>query len=310
MNRFIHLFLMSLLSLLVAGCDSLRNEVDPERLNKEAGKLVVTGFLSPQDTLLAVSVSRSRTVLNDGSPTSTNTLNVTDAQVSLTRGHTVALLRYDSNRNVYVTDATTFRIEAGQTYKLHVFTKEGEKATSTCTIPSPVNLNSITFDSAYGNRYGRRQMRYFIRARWQDQAGQPNYYQVNGAFSFMLTDANTNPYNNENSTLIQFDRSNGGLITDHDADGQSFVSDRAYLESYIYYSFPSKSFYSQYKSARVRVDLLNVEQTYYQYQDAVSRQLEVSGNPFAEPVPIPSNIEGGLGCFAGYNRSTVTLKLK
>ncbi|TAH12534.1 MAG: DUF4249 family protein, partial [Runella slithyformis] len=33
-------------------------------------------------------------------------------------------------------------------------------------------------------------------------------------------------------------------------------------------------------------------------------------NPFSEPTLIPSNIKGGLGCFAGYNRTNFTVKMR
>jgi hypothetical protein len=63
-------------------------------------------------------------------------------------------------------------------------------------------------------------------------------------------------------------------------------------------------------SGRLDGYLLNVDENYYRYHDGVARQDEVRDNPFAEPVPIPTNIQGGLGCFGAYNRSTLTLYLK
>jgi hypothetical protein len=56
--------------------------------------------------------------------------------------------------------------------------------------------------------------------------------------------------------------------------------------------------------------LLNVDEAYFRYYDAVERQNQLGDNPFAEPVPVPTNILGGLGCFAGYNRSSLTIELK
>ena len=55
---------------------------------------------------------------------------------------------------------------------------------------------------------------------------------------------------------------------------------------------------------------MSVDQAYYQFQEAVIRQRRSRNNPFAEPVLIPSNIDGGLGCFAGYNNAILTKTLK
>ena len=47
--------------------------------------------------------------------------------------------------------------------------------------------------------------------------------------------------------------------------------------------------------------LKNVSFEYYEYFRTGMKQLEVIEDPFAEPVRIYSNIEGGKGIFAGYN---------
>jgi hypothetical protein len=62
--------------------------------------------------------------------------------------------------------------------------------------------------------------------------------------------------------------------------------------------------------ARVVMQLLSTEPLYYRYTDAVIRQRENRNNPFAEPVLIPTNIQGGLGCFAAYNRIEKIVRLR
>ena len=61
---------------------------------------------------------------------------------------------------------------------------------------------------------------------------------------------------------------------------------------------------------RLEVYLVNADENYYRYHDAVQRQNRVDGNPFAEPVPIPTNIQGGLGCFGAYTTSTMSMEMK
>lgn len=301
---------------LLSGCGSLRREVDPDRLNREAAKLVVTCFLSPQDTVLAVKITRSQPVLGEEIRYPYNGTNVSNATVALGVSGKSVMLRYDSQLGYYGVNSQQLPIVTGQTYTLSVQTPAGEQATSTCTIPVPVNLTSVTFDTLTDNQSGGqyRNKRYYVIGRWQDLAGQANFYQVKGELRYIpqCTGCQTNPNYKEteqNSTLYFNDNSNG-LQTDRGKEGKEMISDRAFVGSYYFGSTPQSGFGSQYKSATLTINLLNTDQAYYQYQDAVARQSQSSDNPFAEPVPVPSNIQGGLGCFAGYNRSTMTLKLK
>ncbi|GAB3897527.1 DUF4249 domain-containing protein [Spirosoma agri] len=292
------------------GCGSLRNEVDPGALGAETAKLVVSSFLSPQDTLLTVKVARSRTVVGDSIGGLIDGDNIADATVILSEGGRSVRLRYESDGQPYYSiSASQLSIVAGKTYSLSVQTTTGERATSSCTIPGPVSINTVTFDSLASGR----SQRYFVRARWQDPIGLTNYYQTAGVFRFVLnckSCAQDQPDQEEFSGL-SFDDDNRGLFSDAGIDGSSMISGRAYLNGA---NLPTgdqpAGFFNQYKRAQATINLFSVDQAYYQYWSAVIRQRRTRGNPFAEPVLIPSNIQGGLGCFAGYNNATIVLRLK
>ncbi|WP_338873418.1 DUF4249 domain-containing protein [Spirosoma sp. SC4-14] len=298
------------------GCGSLRNEVDPSVLGADSSKLVVSGFLSPQDTILAVKLTRSRTVVGDSiggfsssDGPAANAGNVVNATVTISDGSRSVSLRYFADGQPYYSASTAFMpIVVGKTYTLTVLTAAGERATSSCMIPGPVALKRITFDSIQAGQ----NRRYVVRASWQDLLGEPNYYQVLGVFRF-ITDcsscANDPGYTErEEFTYLSFDDDNRGVFSDAGIDGSEIISGRSYLNgSTINQQLP---FMAQYKKAFVTMNLYNVERSYYQYWSAVVRQRRVRNNPFAEPVLIPGNIQGGLGCFAGYNQSILELKLK
>ena len=303
--KTVHCFLLFLLTTLFLSCGSLRNEVDPSQLGVESAKIVVSSFLSPQDTTLAVKVTRSATVVGDSISLLQTGNNITDAIVTLSEGSKSVILPYNNvpktdtarSHPYYSIDARLLPIIAGHTYTLTVVTTNGQRATSTCTIPTAaVPPKDITLDSLNG--------RYFVRASWQDPAGQVNYYQVVGIFRYILTSCKScSIASNDN---LSFDDDSRGLKNDVGVDGSIMFSGRAFLTP----SGQQVNFNSQYKSASVLVNLMSVDQAYYQYQDAIMRQRRSRNNPFAEPVLIPSNIEGGLGCFAGYNNAVLTLKLK
>lgn len=52
---------------------------------------------------------------------------------------------------------------------------------------------------------------------------------------------------------------------------------------------------------RVFVELRSITEEYYKYQSSLARQLIVRQDPFAEPVTIFNNIEGGYGNFSGFS---------
>ena len=54
------------------------------------------------------------------------------------------------------------------------------------------------------------------------------------------------------------------------------------------------------KLVRVYVELRTITEGYYKYHSSLTRQLIITQDPFAEPVTIFNNIEGGYGNFSGF----------
>ena len=51
----------------------------------------------------------------------------------------------------------------------------------------------------------------------------------------------------------------------------------------------------------VQVEVRTISPEYYKYFESLSRQLLNSQDPFAEPIQVFSNVDGGLGNFSSYN---------
>lgn len=323
MAHFIRLYIpfplriVSLIGLILfSGCTGLRNEVDPSELGVDPPKLVVSCFLSPQDVALTANVTRSRTVVGDSISQYLSGTSVSNATVMLSEGDRSVQLLYkntlfpgDSVRLYYSADAKLLPIIAGHTYKLTVTTADGQKATSTCTIPYAVKPTSVKLDSNANAILNRNQnQRYFVRASWQDPGGQTNFYQVSGNFQYVVNCSNCS--RTDGTSNLSFDDDNRGLFSDEGIDGTTMVSGRAYLTSSQSPGSQDLNFYQRYRLASVSINLMTVSEPYYRYREAIIRQNRSRNNPFAEPVLIPSNIDGGLGCFAGYNNSILSLRLR
>lgn len=338
-------YLLLLLSpVFFFSCDSLRNEVDPDRLNKQAEKLVVTGFISPQDTVLAVQVSRSAPVLGDDR----SIRDVTNATVTISNGTRFIALKYAPNYNkqgvnVYWASNRDFFISQGQSYTLTVTTPNGQKVDAQCTIPNrPPNFEARLDSSVSergtiytnGSRVPLYVKEYTLRARWFDVPGQKNYYRIAGIFQSQNTPpANTTLVSPVGTQNVYFE--NIGLQTDSPStdgtvltsrEGRYYQSQLSYTSTTVITGPGGNTVVNSNSSAEIvmsqvqlgrllrfaelTVSLLHTDENYYRYHDAIARQDATIDNPFAEPVLIPTNINGGLGCFAGYNRSTVMIRLK
>jgi len=58
----------------------------------------------------------------------------------------------------------------------------------------------------------------------------------------------------------------------------------------------------------VSIYFTSISESYYDYKTTLSLQKEVSGDPFAQPVQVFTNIQHGLGIFAAYNQDEWKLK--
>ena len=307
-----------LMLLMVAACGSLRNEVDPSVLSAGGEKLVVNGYISPQDTLLTVKVSRSKPALVE--PSEAVPFVVENATVTLTDGSRVVAFRYNSVRQFYQAPVALMPIKAGQTYTLTASTPDGRQVSAQATVPKPIPISAISLDSTITATNTAKTKSYRISFVWQDPATETNFYQYEGylqwrdsKFTYPIGGQAEAPVPNINVLQFNRDRATGNLLSDDRQQGSLLTSQSANVATIVVQKGDPKAaeyVTYTYPGARVVAQLLNTEESFYRYTSAVFRQRQVGNSPFAEPVLIPSNIAGGLGCFAAYNRTERVLLLK
>ncbi len=295
--------LLALGGLLLMGCQNLREEIEPAALTGQAGKLVVVGFISPQDSLLNVKVTRSQPLGSDSGSTAAA---LTNATVVLKNDNVSVTLKYSAQKQFYAVEARKFPIVSGKTYTLSVQTPDGQRVSARCTVPKAAALQTPRLDSTVALD-GKKQ--FFARYLWQDPAGEVNFYQTAGLFSYEKKcqtcrgDVAVKP----ETSVLSFGTASVGWIPDEGRNGATLQTSGTLALT----EFPA-TFGGSYQRATLRAVLLHVDETYYRYHRAVeqSESYTYKSNPFAEALLIPGNIEGGLGCFAAYNRTTVVLGLR
>lgn len=296
----------------LTGCKNLNlvEDVNPRILPNVEPELVVHSYISPQDTLLVVAVSLSNSA-GDKLPSQSQISGLTKATVMLSEGSRSIVLKYDSLRRIYRADPTQFPIMVGQTYQLTLSTPDGKRVTATTTIPDQVPIGTIEFDSVpaqYSNIFN-----YSLRFNWQDPAQAVNYYHVTGDVDYgtvgrVYTNGGTYtevPYQAVNPIYFSYDGDSPYLSDEkHKGRVMSSPAGRLFFNYYVN-GTPAIS-----PPVNANVYLLNVTEAYYRYHESIRQQTANRDNPFAEPTLIQGNIQGGFGCFGGYNRTIKTLRIK
>lgn len=271
MNRFLATKLLPALLCLVM-LVSCEKDVTNIKLPPSDPKLVVGCFISPQDTLITVTLSRSIPIF--GSTNNSNNLGVADASITISNGISSSAIPYNPINGQYELNADLFPIVSGQAYTLTATTPDGESVSGSCTVPVS-NLNSLTVE--FTDTISDPKI---ITVKWNDIAGEVNYYR---AYAQIIS---TNATDTSYSSMF----GNTTLFKDNQKDGNEFYSK---LEGYDYYDGDLKAYtYDIY--------LLTIDREYYTYYYSLAHY--TYDDPFSEPSPLYTNIKGGLGVFAAYQK--------
>jgi hypothetical protein len=252
--------------------------------------VVVHGFISPADTAVQVRLSWSHPVSAGTRRDSNRT--IPDASVRIAEsGHGHVALAYQADKQVYALSTKVFPIAAGQQYSLEVIVPGQEPITATCSIPSPNQSLELTGIMAEELEQGLF-WRYEVEYRFADSPGEGERYYAPSAWlgeALYVFGEDTLRMGMQHFQTLSGEAflSNGGRA------GRQFVL-RA--ENYVYRWNEQQTG----QTDTLYLLLLSTDEHYYHYH----RDLEnySPDNPFAEPVHIYSNIQGGLGVFAGFSR--------
>jgi len=289
------LFLLVFLAaaVLLGACEK---EVTGIKLPESDAKLVVSSFISPQDTFWRVALNRSVPTLGERGPWATG---VAGALVTVTDGDRIATLAHQRD-DLYELPTENFPVVAGRTYTLRVVAPDGETVEAACTVPAALGeVTALVIDSARQADDPRYQ--YFLRLSWIDAGGQENYYRLAGE---LRREWNEVP-DNAPPTLFP---------VPINWEGETFLEDRGRDGDILYSPKGNLWLMGPGSGTNVRTYLyaflLHTDRHYYQYHLSVRGANRSQDNPFAEPAPVYSNVTGGLGIFAAYNRLTLFRQLE
>ena len=241
-------------------------------------KLVVSCFLSPQDTVIRVKVSRSRPIFSDNV---NYDMDVADATVIISNGVKSVTLPFVSGGSTdldyyKLPVSNVFPIKGGATYYLNVSAPELIPVEASCTIPQWLP-DTMMVDINEADIYDIR-----CNVKWNDKPSQKNFYRVR--VQSLLVDTNTNtPY-----SIYNFQPEGAELVNDLNNDGAQF--NLTFVNDYL---FHPEDVYDVY--------LMNIDENYFLYQRSYN-DYNYYADPFSEATPIYTNIKNGLGIFCGYQQ--------
>lgn len=285
MEKFITSLLFSAgILFLFTSCESMISEVEVPSADP---KIVVTGYLSPEDDTISISVRKSRPLYVQSQGWDDQFPYVNNATVTLSDGSNSVILPYYSQSACYKIPSSFMPIIQGKTYFLEVTTPEGHKATSSCTVPDgtvpDVEITSIDTISQYGSNFK-------VGLRFRDIPGNGNFYRIGVGKKI-----NYEFYEESYFEEIGFERGEN-LISDKNKEDEYF-----YLKTYEIYQYDSNS-------SLLYISLLLTDENYYNYHRSIYSY--EGDNPFSEPSPVFTNINGGLGIFAAVNGKITEFNLR
>jgi hypothetical protein len=277
MNIYVHLFYCLIIGVTLPSC-----EKDAQvKLPTIEPKLVVSSFISPQDSLIQVAVSLSSPLYNN--PNISNKYEpLLNATVTINNATNSYNLNYDSILERYVIDSFQLKIIGGTSYYLKVKAPNGKFAEAKTTIP--LLNNTLTYTVANNTSWNYS---YFLEGCWIDNdVNNKNNYRFEVAYtSYFVTEGYTNNGNFSDTTKTwQSDK-----IIKNDTEENIFKEKLNFN-------------YSIYRHDTVFALLSTISKEYIDYINKIDLTANSFSSPFSEPVQMYTNVKGGFGIFASYNQ--------
>jgi len=230
-------------------------------------------FITPGEEILATLTEVSPIY---GGPILFKPQMISNAMMYMSDGKDTVRLIADSEG--YKDASGTLAILPGKSYWIWADAPGYSSISASCTVPDyKVTTYSIDFN-AYPSGHDSA---FQVIMEWMDKKGQENFYRVQ---AFLVDSNGSNFASSQDLIFNQYEYRND---SEHDGERLS--------------NFPNENMYQSLGQASrryVEASLLTVDENYYNYHmDLINYQED---NPFAEPVQLYSNVNGGSGVFAGY----------
>ncbi|MCU0348851.1 MAG: DUF4249 domain-containing protein [Saprospiraceae bacterium] len=297
-------FCSATIAMLLASCNGDKfSQVVEIDLPDHTPVLSVSAEFSNLDTLLTAFVYH--TYATNQEPDSSNVANAT---IKLYEdGNLVrefAPRQFAIIQDSYVADGTGLFRSDGSTYRLEVSAPGYATVFAEQRLPQKIEIAAVTVKpESVPDPDGSKLDELVVE--FDDPAGEENYYLLDAFEYFCYFDGamdtfcyNNSVYLDSFDPLLEFSPNNGLIINDKTFDGK-----RVTLRATSYNSLLPSS-----PEERLIVQLVHLSREKYVYLRSLAQYENADGNPFAEPVTVQGNIEGGVGLFSLETMDTVQVR--
>lgn len=191
-----------------------------------------------------------------------------------------------ASTGLFAADGSTYRLEVSAPGYATVFAEQ--------KMPKKVEIAALTVKpESVPDPDGSKLDELIVE--FDDPAGEENYYLLDAIQNFCFFDGvmdtfcyNNSVYLDSFDPLLEYTVGNGLIINDKTFDGK-----RVTLRATSYNSLLPSS-----PEERVIVQLVHLTREKYLYLRSLYQYQNADGNPFAEPVTVQGNFEGGVGLFS------------
>ncbi len=252
-------------------------------------QLAITSQMNAGDTAVWVYVTHSQGILENGEAKS-----IEDATVEMFKdGLLVETLPYLGER-FYAKTLALPLLADGAEYEFKISANGYDPVEARQQMPMPVPIISATYEpegalDIDGERVDE------ITVEFIDPSGADNFYKI--IVTVETEQWSHSPWLHQLDPIAE-DLDNGQYIKDASFDGKKY--------SWRVGIWPQ--YFQPGDDAKIYVQLHSVSRDHYFYERSVVLSQDADDNPFAEPVIIHSNVEGGQGIFSLSARSEFVIE--
>lgn len=266
------------------------------KLPEAEEKLVVTSFITPDDSLITAVVRGSRPKFSTSGIFMLDYDEISDAAVEISGPGRTSALRFDESLQAYFLTAEEFPLVPGESYTMSVSAADGKHVRATTTIPLDT-LETIRFTgeiSRVETIYSNLDVSCSFEVK--DIPGKVNYVAMYHRQTMEMP-VDTTWGDDPGFAFFNFGE---GVFEDDETESVSSYRGSARWQNY----------HDTVTSVAIELMVLNCSREFYLYNRSVQQALYAGDNPFGEPVMVFSNVEGGYGCFGAYRSTKRRLELK
>jgi hypothetical protein len=297
MKKYIY---ASILSALAGAFMSCEKAIDID-VPYEEPKLVMNGYLNP-DSSFSMQLSRSKFILDRA-----ELKNVEDARLSLFEGERKLGQLKHVQEGFY--ELAGIKPEPGKTYRIKAEragfkSVQATEKSSSFVVPAAVKAarEELQDDYQYDNSYRinfkipdpEEETNFYMLRAFEKRTG--HWYDQNGELTEDYTYWN----------VLQIESPDPGLEEVCVNNCDMLLSD-IYFNGKTYEVQLTGTSYSwgSEEEIEVYISLFNISEAAYLYYKTVDQSQQAEGDPFAEPVRVYSNVEGGYGVWAAVSGKMV-----